>query len=229
MVYNNEIWCNIFSKRMDFNSCINCARCLPKEILQKIFKEFSNSEFKENSYGVTELLYCLRQSYYRRIKIDYPTLTEIFKLVRGHMFHKFFGSEFEIRELRLEKDFGDFKIVGIADASNGNLYEFKSVTRLPSMYYPQHALQIQAYDTLNDLKAKRLILVYFTMNNFVWFEIPKKDVTDWLKYRASKLHLALKEGKPPDMEPTLCGWCPFRLDCFSSNCLILKDQEAQKF
>jgi hypothetical protein len=187
---------------------------LPKEILQKIFEEFEESEFKENSYGVTELLYCLRKSYYQRTRIDYPSLTEVYILCRGHMYHKFFGSEFEVRELRLEKDFGDFKVVGIADASDGNLYEFKSVSKLPPTYYPQHALQIQAYDSLNSLKAKKLILVYFTMNNFVWFEVPKKDVTDWIRERASKLHSALKNGKPPEREQILCGWCPFRLDCF---------------
>jgi hypothetical protein len=215
-MYDGKIWCNYLQQRISFENCINCAKCLPKEILQKIFKEFEESEFKPNSYGITELLYCLRQSYYRRTRIDYPSLNEVYILCRGHMYHKFFGSEFQVREIRLEKSFGDFSVVGIADASkDGYLYEFKSTARLPPMYYPQHALQIQAYDTLNDLKAKKLILVYFTMNSFVWFEVPKKDVFGWICDRVFKLHDSLLKNQPPEREQILCGWCPFRLECFS--------------
>jgi hypothetical protein len=216
-MFDNKIWCNFKQQRISFEECIKCAKCLPQEVLQKIFKEFGESEFQPNAYGVTELLYCLRQSYYRRVRIDYPTLTEVYILVRGHMFHKFFGSEFNVRELRLEKDFGDFKVVGVADASNGNLYEFKSVSRLPPIYYSQHALQIQAYDSLNEMKAQKLILVYFTMNNFEMFEIPKKDVIDYIKERAKVLHDCLQNKKLPEKEQFLgvCGWCSFKLECFS--------------
>lgn len=213
-MFDGRLWCNYYQARISYNNCVNCARCLPKEILMKIFKEMEASEYKENSYGVTELITCLRLSYFRRTLADFPSLPEVYQLVRGHMFHKFFGSEFELKEIKLEKDFGDFKVIGIVDAGNGNLYEFKSVSKLPMMPYPQHILQIQAYDSLSDLKYKRLMLVYFSMNNFTVFEVPKKNVVEFLESRAKKLHECLKNNQVPEKEDIgLCGFCRFKIEC----------------
>ncbi|MEM2525611.1 MAG: hypothetical protein QXI49_05450 [Candidatus Methanomethylicaceae archaeon] len=216
-MFDGKIWCNYFQTRINYDNCINCARCLPKEVLKKMFNEMEKSEYKENCYGVTELITCLRLSYFRRILADFPSLPEVYQLIRGHMFHKFFGSEFEVKEIKLEKDFNDFKIIGIADAGNGSLYEFKSVNKLPTLPYPQHVIQLQSYDSLSGLKYEKLILVYFSMNNFTVFDVPKKDVTEFLENRARKLHECLKNNKMPEKEDIgLCNFCRFRIECMLS-------------
>ncbi len=215
-----SIWCNLEQKRVKYDECINCAKCLPSPFIKLIFDTTKPYIYQENRYGVTELLWCLRRSFYERTSINYPTLHDLYILCRGIMFHQFFNSLFNLKEVKIEKNFKieneEFTIVGIIDGIwEDTMFEIKSVANLPVFPRPQHVVQLQSYYTLlNSPKIKKLMIIYFSMNNFNFFTVPLENKEQWLKERAYKLHICLKENKVPDREEGVyCSWCPFYVKC----------------
>lgn len=212
-----ELWCNFKQKRIDIESCAKCGKCLPPPIIRQLAKDFI---FEENRYGITELVGCLRKSWFFRKSPTYPTLSDLYVFGRGLAFHYWFGRNFQIKELKLVKRFKDFDIVGIPDAIEqgdlNTLYEFKSTSHLPFAPYPHHKLQIQGYYSLarESIEIDRLVIVYFSMHNFKWFEVEKVDIMDFLEKNAKILHDCLKLNKVPDVkDESFCSFCPFKLDC----------------
>jgi len=211
-----EIFCKFKNRKIPFEECVKCGKCLPSPIIKKLGKEFV---FEPNRYGVTELTGCLRKSYYYRTSETFPSLKDLYVWARGLSFHQFF-SEFGIKELKLVKRFDDFDIVGICDGiemgKENTLFEIKSVSHLPVAPYPQHVIQTQGYYSLakDNIEIDKLIIIYLTMNDFTYFEVEKKDIMDFLERNARILHNALKNNKPPkEKDVSLCRFCQFKLLC----------------
>lgn len=212
-----EIWCNFKQSRIKLEDCIKCGKCLPPPIIKQLAKDFI---FEENRYGVTELVGCLRKSFFLRKSPTYPTLPDLYVYGRGLAFHYWFGRNFQVKELKLVKRFNDFDIVGMPDAIEqgdlNTLFEFKSISHIPIAPYPQHKLQIQGYYSLakERIEIDRLVIIYFTMNSFKWFEVEKADIMDFLEKNARILHECLKTNKIPEVkDESFCNFCPFNIDC----------------
>jgi len=213
------IWCNFKQRRVSWEECKECAKCLPSQVIERLRKDFV---LEPNRYGITELVGCLRKAYFSRTREDYPTLKDCYILSRGLAFHSWFNEKFHVKELKLERRFPEegFDIVGIVDALHqtktlNTLIEFKSVSRIPAFPYPTHILQLQGYYTLcsPNIRVDKLILVYFSMLDYKWFEVEKKDISEFLFLRAKTLHECLKNNKLPPVEQEFCSWCRWKLDC----------------
>jgi len=188
---------------------------------------------KTPSYGVTEIIRCLRKSYYEKTKKkrkSRKSLDNLWPTVRGDLLHQM-TTAYNWNELDM-----DFQIPrgnGKSGTISGRLdmYDWKTKTiidlKTTKDVYSQaeegtipkkeDILQIQCYGTIfsNVIPVQNLVLVYADLNDMIAFRIRIEDKTWWLKDRILELEKAIKDHKPPKKEISkLCYFCKFQNQCF---------------
>jgi len=186
---------------------------------------------KTPSYGVTDIVRCLRKSYYEKTKKkrSKKILDNLWPSVRGDLLHEM-TKAYNWNELDM-----DFQI----PLGNGNfgtisgrldMYDWKTKTiidlKTTKDVYSQaeegtipkkeDILQIQCYGTIfsNIIPISRLILVYADLNDMIAFQIKNEDKTWWLKDRIIELENAIVNRNPPKKEfSKLCNFCKFENQC----------------
>lgn len=191
---------------------------------------FRNS--KTPSYGVTEIVRCLRKSFYERTKKKRKSkrlLDNLWPTVRGDLLHEmtkaYNWNELDMN-VKIPLGNGDFGII----SARLDMYDWKTKTiidlKTTKDVYAQaeegtipkkeDILQIQCYGTIfsNIIPVEKLILVYADLNDMIAFQIKKEDKTWWLKDRIMKLEKSILEKIPPTREfSKLCTFCKFENQC----------------
>jgi len=215
--------------------------CMPLPVRKKIVpkSERKRGEHDVPHFGVTRLTTnCLRKSFYEITEEQVHNLEKLWVFNRGHAIHEFVTTELmdEEKEVFIKKDFGDFILIGYIDALHDNvLYEFKTVSNLPNDPQEHHILQVQSYySMLSDEEKKKItkiVLVYFSMQQVKEFEVPKRDISKWLKSYGSILATSLKEKVPPNPLPGwICNYCDFFDKCNKDNReMFLNNKKEVKF
>ncbi len=176
----------------------------------------------KNTVAVTEVIGCLRQSFYNRVflyELDYPSA---FRILRGILMHEWLAERLPVgltetgerEELRLELDLGDGgKLVGRADYVVGDyVIELKTTSRRKlDAPREEHVKQVLLYMYM--LGKERGFIVYLHDSGDISAFPVKMDreLVKKLLNKAKALRKALKEGVPPPPEPgSYCKWCQWR-------------------
>ena len=191
---------------------------------------FSNN--KPPTYSVTEIIRCLRKSFYEKTskkRKSRKSLDNLWPTVRGDLLHQMTAA-YDWNELDM-----DFQI----PLGNGNLgtisgrldmYDWKTKTiidlKTTKDVYSQaekgtipkkeDISQIQCYGTIfsNIIPIQELVLVYADLNDMLAFRIANEDKTWWLKDRILELEHAINDKIPPKQEVSkLCHFCKFFNQC----------------
>jgi len=220
------VFCEKKNVRITFEECQKCAKCLPATII-KTLRIFERHTKQRNSYSVSEVVNCLRKSYFERkepLQDQFYTLKSLLSMTRGKLFEGLLDStrwqELD-GSLEFDIDGENVKIMGRIDAYDPDkleIIELKSTkisdhTRLPRA---KNELQLQCYGTIfkSIFGVKELTLVYVDMDVFEKYPVPLVDKTDWLKEQIQILHRAIRDSKSPNEEQSFeCKFCPYNSKC----------------
>jgi len=198
------------------DSIISISKDLPVWMVEKIEESRDEVKYQSNRFYVSELTGCLRQSLMFRQPELFGAMSsfkEKYVFVRGKMIHDFFLRDFKTVELKktFVVDGEEYEVVGHPDyVEDDVLYELKTVNNLEyqrDLPFEENVFQVRAYDTLNDLKYKKLVLVYLGMSDWKVIEVKKKDVTKELLHNLRVMVRCLKERRLPTKEEHTCYWC----------------------
>ena len=204
------------SNKIAKNDAISISGGLPLWITKKIEESREEIEYLPNRFYVSELTSCLRQSLMFRNPTVFGipmSLKDKYVFVRGKIIHDFFLKDFKIVELKKTFTLNqkEYEIVGHPDYIEDNiLYELKTVNYLEfqkDLPFEENVFQIRAYDTLNNLKFKKLIIIYLGMSDWKTVEVKKKDVTNELLHNLTIMVKCLKEQRFPTKDEHTCYWC----------------------
>ncbi len=215
--------------------CANCNKCLPKPIkdaLLPVERKRSNSEIPR--FGVTRVTNkCLRSTYFDLTEEVVHDLEKLWVFSRGHAFHEHF--KFDEKERFIKKNFGDFEVIGFIDAVHDSvIYELKTTNNIPEAPQEHHKLQAQAYYSMmsdeEKAKIKKILIVYLSLQKIKVFEVPKRDITEFLEKQGRILVTALKEKIPPNKTQSwLCNYCSHKDRCNGhSDDLFVSDAKRTK-
>ncbi|MHA1329789.1 MAG: PD-(D/E)XK nuclease family protein [Candidatus Hodarchaeales archaeon] len=163
---------------------------------------------------------CLRKLYFKRtILLPFRRREKSLLLFEtGNVFHWFLQSLFPENETErpVRLKFKEFNIIGRADlVHNGEIYEFKAVSSLPSLPYEIHECQVEVY--MRGLRKKTATIVYVKKTTFdtLEFQVQRDDLR-WkeicLKVRKVVEALKNKVAPEPNFSPS-CRWCPYYSIC----------------
>ena len=203
---------------------------------------------KTPAYGVTEIIRCLRKSFYEKTKKkrkSRKTLDNLWPTVRGDLLHQM-TTAYNWNELDM-----DFQIPlgnGESGTISGRLdmYDWKKKTvidlKTTKDVYSQaeegtipkkeDILQIQCYGTIfsNIIPIQELVLVYADLNDMIAFRIKNEDKTWWLKERILELEQSISDKKPPKREISkLCNFCRFFNECNPYESKMLRDDKYDSY
>ena len=198
--------------------CRQCGKCLPKPIKDALLhgRERVTQKREKPRFGVTKLVAnCLRSAYYDLTEEEVQDLEKLWVFSRGHAIHEFVTKTLtnEEKEIFVEKQFKHFDLVGFIDAIHNNIiYEFKTTANMPEKPTESHVLQGQAYYSLLPKewqeKITKIIVVYISLNKIKHFEVPLRDISEFLEEKGNIIAAALKMKIPPNKEVTwLCNYC----------------------
>jgi len=163
---------------------------------------------------------CLRKLYFKRtVELAFQEQEKNLLLFEtGNIFHRYIQGLFP--DAQIEKEvrirFKDFNIVGRVDiVFNGQIYELKAVSRMPTSPYEPHKCQVEVY--MRGLRRERAIICYIQKSTFetLEFEVERDDIR-WqeIVLRVRKLVQALKEKRVPEATYSWnCRWCPYYSIC----------------
>ena len=186
---------------------------------------------KNSSYGVTEIIHCLRKSYYEKTKKkkSRKSLDNLWPTVRGDLLHQMTTAyNWNELDMDLQIPLGNGKLGTISGRLD--MYDWKTKTimdlKTTKDVYSQaeggtipkkeDILQIQCYGTIfsNIIPIQELVLVYADLNDMLAFRIVNEDKTWWLKERILELEQAISDKNPPKQEISkLCYFCKFFNKC----------------
>ena len=201
---------------------------MSEELFKELFLTMLELEEKEHKHEktifVTQVLQCLRRSYYEIIKgvdIKYKLSKP---LLIGSAMHKYLeylinkykdviGMDIEA-EKHVEFVHRGWKIVGRADAvTDKEVWEFKVTSKTHKVPSLIHIAQANLYAYL--LNKDIIRIIYFRNNKieeFVYQYNPR--LIDMFFKRLDRLIDALEANEPPEKEEDFwCSTCPFRYDC----------------
>lgn len=187
---------------------------------------------KTPSYGVTEIIRCLRKSFYEKTtkkRKSRKTLDNLWPTVRGDLLHQM-TTAYNWNELDMDfqiplgngklgtisgrLDMYDWKTKTIIDLkTTKDVYSQAEEGTIPKK---EDILQIQCYGTIfsNIIPIQELVLVYADLNDMLAFRIANEDKTWWLKDRILELEQAINDKIPPKQEISkLCYFCKFFNQC----------------
>ena len=187
---------------------------------------------KTPSYGVTEIIRCLRKSYYEKTKKkrkSRKSLDNLWPTVRGDLLHQMtIAYNWNELDMDFQIPLGNGKLGTISGRLD--MYDWKTKTvidlKTTKDVYSQaeegtipkkeDILQIQCYGTIfsNIIPIQELVLVYADLNDMLAFRIANEDKTWWLKERILELEQSISDKKPPKQEISkLCYFCRFFNEC----------------
>lgn len=207
----------------------------PQKIIEFLGK--SNRIFpKKNTkgYSVTSLLGCTRKSYFQKTftSIDKINLEQVesnvWKTTRGNFLHQitqaYSWNELEIKTSIFVNNstIPIFGRLDCYDPEEKNIIEFKTMenvaehTKSGLLPYNSHIKQLQIYGTLfkDIIPVEKLTLVYLDMNSVVSFEIPKKDMSEWILNKVTFLENSIKSHTIPNGQTSsFCELCNYQTTC----------------
>jgi hypothetical protein len=182
-------------------------------------------ERKNNTFSVTELLGCLRVSYFRRTNPKKLDINQAYAMYRGNIFDDIWCRLFRFSQVRCTYRCKNVPVTisGKYDFidENGVLTDLKTVRTL---YYIQeaketHKDQVRFYCYCNSIEKAQILYVDFGDCKKIPVEIKMEDclaLLEKLETKATLLFWALRRGKPPektDVEAWMCKRCQFKLEC----------------
>lgn len=215
---------------------IRDIEALPDEIKQHIRAAFEEEhEMNDNRLYVTELLYCLRKAYFRRMEQKLgikqeQELQNLWYAYRGRIFDEVFTPLFERNQIRITHRIpGGPTIVGRIDfIKDGEIWEMKTALNSAVEKYgakEQHVKQALFYAWVEN--ADKVKLLYITMKGITIYELDTskaEEVVKELEENALILWWSLKQRKPPRAVKTWeCRFCPYYKFCFSSDGSLLSE------
>lgn len=199
----------------------------------KLIEEHKKVQSYERPYiSVTELIGCLRQAFYVRLRYSvdlakmykYPYLYLMQKI--GNKIHEVIQELYDFEEVEKTVVSEKFKVKGRVDGIRENyIIEIKSidVKKFDNKYHPDHFLQgvIYAYilNTEYDYKIKTITIVYVMrdLKRIVAFDLPYDEkLAESLLSRAPILKSSLQTTQVPDPIGSTkdhCKYCLFRDRC----------------
>lgn len=199
---------------------------LPQPIKDQILRSANFDDYigKPNTYSVTELLYCVRKSYYKRTQPRPMTLEQAFNLYRGKVFDNLWTPLFKHNQVRSTYRCRNIPITisGKYDFidENGVLVDLKTAK---SLYFinepgPEYVKQVRFYAWLNSIQKAKILYIDFGDCKVFDVEVGDcQELLDELETQATKLYNALKDNKPPErsllMPNWLCKCCDYKQEC----------------
>jgi hypothetical protein len=199
---------------------------LPKPIQDHILKNTNFDDYiaKPNTYSVTDLLYCLRKTYFKKYHPKPTTLESAFNLYRGKVFDQLWTPLFKHNQVRCTHRIKNYPITisGKYDFidEKGILTELKTAK---SLFYineagPEYIKQVRFYAYVNAIDKAQIVYVDF--GSVKVFPIEVGDCTQLIEELESKailLWTAYQKGTPPQRCPDtpqwLCGKCDYQEEC----------------
>lgn len=236
----------VSSKNTEFN--VEKFKTLMRKKL--ITNYYRIREYKRPYISVTEILSCLRKSYYERMKytvndsdlFNFPQLLLIQEV--GNKVHDLVSENYDFDEVEKVLKSENFKLKGRVDAiKNSTIFEiktvdpseFKQIQKIRENDYNQGI--VYGYILNNDygynISSLEVIYISRDLKNFIVLKSnidvnTGKDIVD----RSLELYECLKLSKPPlsyyDSNDNECKYCPFKKNCKSEDNEKLKDDNVKK-
>jgi CRISPR-associated exonuclease Cas4 len=203
---------------------------LPKPIKDHIIKSSSFDDYvnKPNTYSLTELLYCIRKAYFKRIIPKQMTLEQAFNLYRGKVFDNLWTPLFRHNQVRSTYRCKSIPITisGKYDFidENGVLVDLKTAKSLYYINEPgyEYIQQVRFYAWLNSIEKAKIVYIDFGDAKVFDVEVGNcEQLLEELETKASQLYYALKNCKAPEKttfisQAWLCQKCDYKTEC--DNC-----------
>ena len=199
---------------------------LPQPIKEHILKTANMEDYisKPNTYSVTELLYCIRKTYYKRKNPKQATLEQAYNLYRGKIFDQLWTPLFRHNQVRSTHRCKNIPITisGKYDFidENGYLVDLKTAK---SLYYineagPEYIKQVRFYAWLNSIEKAKIVYVDFGDAKVFEVEVGNcNDLIEELERKAAQLYYALRNNVAPEKNPLtqawLCKTCDYQEEC----------------
>lgn len=199
---------------------------LPQPIQDQILKSanFDDYTAKPNTYSVTELLYCLRKSYFNKVNPKPKTLESAFNLYRGKVFDNLWTPLFKHNQVRCTHRVKNYPITisGKYDFidEKGILTDLKTAKSLYFINEPgqEYVKQVRFYAYLNAVEKAQILYVDF--GSVKVFPVEVGDCTELineLENKAITLWSAIEKKHPPQRCLTtpewLCNKCEYKEEC----------------
>lgn len=197
---------------------------LPEQIKEEILRQVNGDDYqsKPNTYSITELLYCLRRAYFRRINPKPTQLKSAFNLYRGRIFDQLWSQLFRHNQVRCT-----YRCKNIPITISGK-YDFLTndnvltdLKTIKTLYYitepsPEYIIQVRFYAWLNSIEKAQI--VYIDFGDCKVFPVEVGDCTQLLEEIESKatiLYNALKNNMIPKEKGVewQCANCDYKKEC----------------
>ncbi len=196
---------------------------LPAPIVIHLQDSITTWSAKPHVYHVTQLIYCLRKAWYRRVHPERVkwSLRSLWNVYRGSAFDKKWTSLFKTHQRNYRAKRRGITITGTLDfvyddGEGPVLYDLKMPTNveLKKIYGAGQGYrrQVQAYLALAHLN-RELTDVHVARVLMVGSDVVVEDVSEWtdmlvayLWPRAFVLDAALRVGSPVSLPPAEEGW-----------------------
>jgi len=197
---------------------------LPEQIKLHIVKSVNGDDYhnKPNTFSLTELLYCVRKSFYRRKIPRDLDLESSFNIYRGKVFDNLWCGLFQHNQVRSTYRCRHIPITisGKYDfiTSNNVLTDLKTTKSLYYIKEPseEYKKQVRFYAWLNSLDKAQII--YIDFGDCKVFPVEVGDCTELfeeLEDKAAQLYFALENCVPPvkGADGWMCKKCEYAENC----------------
>jgi hypothetical protein len=199
---------------------------LPQPIKDEILKKANDGDYqnKPNTYSITELLYCIRKAYLKRVHPKPLTLKQAFNVYRGQIFDHLWTPLFRHNQVRCT-----YRCKNIPITISGK-YDFLTADNIltdlkttKTLYYinepsSEYIAQVRFYAWLNSIEKAQI--VYIDFGDCKVFPVEVGDCTlllEDIEAKATILYWALQRGKPPEKDANspewLCKNCEYGQEC----------------
>lgn len=184
-------------------------------------KQRSRVSYDPATIHVSEVVSCLRKTYYYRTRLTQISPIQALKIL-GNRLHEAVQEVLNGRGYIVEHEVklrsGEVTLVGHIDAyspDGDHIIELKTVSKIPDEPYSQHRRQAQIYLELSRVPKAYIVYISRLDGRVRVFRILRdKKILRWAFERARKLHSHLAERKAPDRERSiLCSYCEFKSIC----------------
>lgn len=199
---------------------------LPDQIKEHILRSANMEDYhaKPNTYSLTELLYCIRKSYFKRTTPKTLDLEAAYNIYRGKVFDNLWSPLFQHNQVR-----STYRCKKIPITISGK-YDFLTTDNIltdlkttKSLYFvnepsEEYKNQVRFYAWLNSIEKAQI--VYIDFGDCKVFSVEVGDCTqlfEALEFKAETLYYALKNMQAPP-KPIMCHeWmckkCEYNKEC----------------
>lgn len=201
-------------------------------ILERLKKIYS---FSRKEIHVSDIVYCLRKAYYRRINGSTVTDDQVLHFVRGQSLHALLEMLYPQHEVIVMFE-GFFGTMDAYDSEKDAVVELKTVQ---NMYgeepYEHHLQQLKYYMTMTKKNLGFLVYLILGQKKMVTYriELTDKDLEEIQKEiisRKNLLNLALETRNPeilPYVDDWQCKYCEFFDICKGAKKEKQKEEEEK--